>query len=46
MTDTETDSSCQRLPVSRRLGSLFTALGTAGYYLAYGYIVWRTFGAA
>jgi ATP-binding cassette, subfamily B, bacterial len=23
-------------------GSLFTALGTAGYYLAYGYIVWRT----
>ena len=26
----------------RRWGGLFTAIGTVGYYLAYGYIAWRT----
>ncbi|MFX8485442.1 hypothetical protein ABTL75_20320, partial [Acinetobacter baumannii] len=25
-------------------GGLFSAIGTAGYYLAYAYIVWRTLG--
>ena len=27
-------------------GSLFAAIGTVGYYLAYAYIVWRTLGGA
>ena len=29
-------------PATRAWGGLFTALGTAGYYFAYAYIVWRT----
>jgi ATP-binding cassette subfamily B protein len=33
----------RRLAVSRaRWGGLFTAIGAVGYYLAYGYIAWRT----
>ena len=32
----------QARDASRRLGRVFTALGTIGYYLAYAYIAWRT----